>query len=297
MKINAPDIIFPNLGIEFHKVNDVAFKFFGIEVYWYGIFICLGFMGGWGLVSLLAKKTKQDPDIYGEFLIWAMISAIIGARAYYVLSSWDEYKDNLLDIFMLRDGGLAVYGGVLMACVALVVFKKVKKLNFWILADTGSVGIFVGQIFGRMGNFFNKECFGGYSDGLFAMAIKKSEAKFVPAVLKDKLVTINGLEYLQVHPTFLYEMLWNIVMLALVLIYFKRRRFNGEIFALYFLLYGLGRVWIETLRTDQLLLGNTNLPTSVVVSILLIVASLTFIVIGRKKANANNIPYPNDRIK
>lgn len=297
MKMNSPEIIFPNLGIEFGKVNEVAFSLFGIDIYWYGIFICFGFIGGWGLVSSLAKKTKQDPNIYAEFLIWAMISAIVGARAYYVLSSWDEYKDNLLGIFKIRDGGLAVYGGVIMSCIALAIFTKIKKLNFWMLADTASVGVFVGQILGRMGNFFNKECFGGYSDGLFAMAIKKTDAKYVPDVLMDKLVLINGIEYLQVHPMFLYEMTWNIVMLLLVLLYFNRRRFNGEIFALYFLLYGLGRVWIESMRTDQLLIGNTDIPISVVMSIIFIVTSLTFIVVGRKKAKANNVPYPDDIIK
>lgn len=292
----APEIIFPNIGIEIDEINEVAFSLFGLEVYWYAIFICTGIIGGWALASIIAKKTKQDPDIYSEFLIWAMISAIIGARIYYVLPEWDSYKDNLWEVFNLRNGGLGLYGGVLAACLALFIFTKVKKLNFWVLADTGSVGIFVGQIFGRMGNFMNKEAFGGHTDGLFAMAIKKSDVKYIPEVLRDTILQINGVEYLQVHPMFLYEMTWNLVMLILVLLYFKRRRFNGEIFALYFLLYGIGRAWMETMRTDQLIIGNTGVPLSVVVSILLVTISLAFIIVKRRQAKALNLPYPNEVI-
>jgi len=292
-----PDIIFTHLGIQINKLNEVAFSIFGVEIYWYALFICSGLLGGLAMATYLAKKTKQDTDIYSEFLVWAMISSIIGARLYYVAFSWSDYKDNLSEIFNLREGGLAVYGGVLMACVALAIFTKVKKLNFWILADTASVGIFVGQILGRLGNFFNKEAFGGYTDGPFAMAIKRSEIKYVPQVLKDKIQLINGVEYLQVHPMFLYEIVWNIVMMSLVLVYFKKRRFNGEIFALYFVCYGLGRAWMETMRTDQLLIGSSNIPVSVVVSILLVIVAGAFIFVNRKRANRLGLPYPQDVIE
>lgn len=290
--METPDIIFPNIGIEFGNINNVAFTIFGLEIYWYALFICTGIIGGWLMATYLAKKTKQDPDIYAEFLIWAMVSAIVGARLYYVVFSWDDYKNDLGAIFNLRQGGLAIYGGVILSVIALIVFTKRKKLNFWVLADTASVGIFVGQIVGRLGNFVNREAYGGYSDGFFAMAIKRSEAKGVPVELLDKLVDIGGTDYIQVHPMFLYEIMWNIVALAFVLWYFKRRRFNGEVFALYFVCYGLGRAWMETMRTDQLILGDTGIPVSVITSILLATAGLVFIVIKRIEAKRLALPYP-----
>lgn len=295
MTNEQPEIVFPNLGIKFQELKEIAFSLFGIDIYWYAIFIATGILGGWAMASYLAKKTKQDPDIYADFLIWAMISSIVGARLYYVAFSWENYKNDLLSIFNLRQGGLAVYGGVLMAVLALILFTKHKKLNFWILADTASVGIFVGQIFGRVGNFINKEVYGGYTDSLFAMAIKKTSVKGeIPLEVLENVEIINGIEYIQVQPTFLYEMLWNIAALTLVLLYFKKRRFNGEIFALYFLLYGMGRAWIEMVRTDQLLIGDTGIPISVLVSVILVIVSAAFIIIRRKQADANKLPYPNE---
>lgn len=294
MNSSGPDIIFPNLGIEINKLNEVAFMIFGIEVYWYGILIGSGILGGLAMASFLAKRSNQDTEIYTEFLMWAIISAIVGARVYYVINSWDNYKDNILDVFKLRDGGLGFYGGLIAACITLIIFTKVKKLNFWILADTAAPGVFVGQIFGRIGNFMNKEAFGGYSDNILSMAIKRTEAKYVPDVLKDKIVEFYGTEYIQVQPMFLYEIMWNFVMLILLLLYFRKRRFDGEIFALYFFMYGIGRAWMENMRTDQLLIGHTNIPISVAVSIILVIVSVTFILIKRIQANRNNLPKPND---
>lgn len=275
----APDIVFPNIGIELQNVDPVAFTVFGIEIYWYALFICTGILSGLGIASIIAKKTDQDPDIYSEFLIYALISAIVGARLYYVIFSWEQYKDNILDIFALRQGGLAIYGGVIGAVIAAFIYTRIKKLNFWVILDTGAAGLLIGQAIGRWGNFINREAFGGYTNNFFAMLIKESQTKYVPTEIP--IISMNGVDYLQVHPTFLYESLWNIAILVLILLYFKHRKFNGEIFAMYLLGYGLGRVWIEGLRTDQLIIGNSNIAVSQLLAAVLIIISIIFIVVNR----------------
>lgn len=281
--MNRPDVIFPNLKLELLNIDPVAFTLWGIEVYWYGIIICMGILSGLLIAVWVAKKTNQNPDIYSELLIYALIGAIIGARLYYVIFSWDQYKDNLMDVFAIREGGLAIYGGIIGAAIVCVVFSKVKKLNVWLLMDTGVVGLILGQAIGRWGNFFNLEAFGGYTENIFAMAIKVSEAKYIPDSVYEKVLTINDTAYIQVHPTFLYESLWCLAVLAFLLVYFNRKRFDGEVFYLYLIGYGLGRFWIEGLRTDQLLLGDSNIPVSQVLSAILIVIATIGIIYGRRK--------------
>ena len=278
----SPDIIFPNIGIEIQNIEStLPFTIFGIEIYWYGVIICIGILLGLLVATIVAKKTNQNADLYSEFLIYALIAAIIGARLYYVVFSWDQYKNNLLSIFALRQGGLAIYGGVIGAIIAAIVFAKVKKINLWLLMDTGVTGLILGQAIGRWGNFMNMEAFGGYTDNLFAMCIKATKAKYIPESLYDHMVTIGGVEYLQVHPTFLYESLWNFGVLIVLLAYFKHKKFDGEIFYLYLLGYGLGRVWIEGLRTDQLIVESLNLPASQLLAGILIVVSLVMILLKR----------------
>lgn len=281
--MNRPDIIFPNLKLELLNIDSVAFTLWGIEVYWYGIIICMGILAGLLIAIWVAKKTNQNPDTYSELLIYALVGAIIGARLYYVAFSWDQYKDNLMDIFALREGGLAIYGGIIGAAIVCVVFSKVKKINVWVLMDTGVIGLVLGQAIGRWGNFFNMEAFGGYTNNLFAMAIKVSEAKYIPDEVYEKVLTINDTAYIQVHPTFLYESIWCLGVLALLLAYLKHKRFDGELFYLYLIGYGLGRVWIEGLRTDQLLLAHTNIPVSQVLSAVLIFGAIISVIVGRRK--------------
>lgn len=281
--MNSPDIIFPNLNLEILNIDSVAFTLFGIEVYWYGIIICMGILAGLLIATWVAKKTNQNPDIYSELLIYALIGAIIGARLYYVIFSWDQYKDNWMDIFALREGGLAIYGGIIGAAIVCVVFARVKKVNTWLLMDTGVIGLVLGQAIGRWGNFFNMEAFGGYTQNLFAMAIKVTDAKYIPNEVYEKVLTINDTAYIQVHPTFLYESIWCLMVLAFLLFYLKRKQFDGEIFYLYLIGYGLGRVWIEGLRTDQLLLAHLNIPVSQILSAILIVGATICILVKRRK--------------
>ena len=282
--MNSPDIRFPHLGIEIQSINPVAFTLFGVPVYWYGIIIACGIMAGAMLASYRAKRSGQNPEIYMDYLIYALISAILGARIYYVLNAWDEYKGQWLEVFNIRGGGLAIYGGVIGAVIALVIYTRIKHLDFRVLADTAAPGLILGQIIGRMGNFMNMEAFGSYSDGVFAMMIKESAAKYVPDQLLDKLQYINGVAYIQVHPTFLYEMIWNMIILTIMLIASKHQKFKGQIIAMYFLGYGLGRVWIEGLRTDQLILPGTPFAISQLLSGILIVASSIYLIVNLKKS-------------
>lgn len=253
-----PEIWFPNLGIEIDHLSRVAFTVFGFEIYWYGIFIGTGVLLGIFLAMHEAKRTGQDPELYLDFALYAMVFAIIGARLYYVIFSWGYYSQHLSDIFAIRLGGLAIYGGVIGGVLTAIVFSKVKKMNFWQLVDTAAPSLILGQMLGRWGNFFNREAFGGFTDGLFAMRYPLSDVRIgeVPQGVMDQLQVVGGVEYIQVHPTFLYESLWSFGVLLLLLYMSRHKKFHGQIAGLYFFGYGLGRLWIEGLRTDQLMLGN-----------------------------------------
>lgn len=282
------DLSFVNLGITIeHMKNSISV--FGFRIAFYGIIIGIGMLAGIWVAQSDAKRRGQDPDIYLDFALYAIIFSIIGARLYYVIFSWDNYKDDLLQIFNLRAGGLAIYGGVIGAVLTLIVFTRVRKLSFLSMADSGCLGLITGQIIGRWGNFFNCEAFGGFTDSLFAMRIKRSivNPSMISQDLLNHLIVENGVEYIQVHPTFLYESLWNLGVLLFMLWYRKRKRFDGEMPAIYFMGYGLGRCWIEGLRTDQLILFGTGIPVSQALSMLLVLAAAAFLVVkGRKQKTA-----------
>lgn len=271
MLLNA-SIRFPNLGIDIEHLG-TGINVFGIEIAYYGIIIACGMLVGFLLAEWQAKRTGQSKEIYLDFALYAVVLSIIGARIYYVIFSFDEFKDNLLSIFNTRGGGLAIYGGIIAGVLTGVVFAKVKKIPFLLLADTSCVGLLAGQIIGRWGNFFNREAFGEYSNGLLAMQIRKSEVN--PADITTQILNhikvIDGVEYIQVHPTFLYESLWNLALLIIILLYTTHKKFDGELMLLYLFGYGIGRTWIESLRTDQLLLWGTNLAVSELLSIALAV--------------------------
>lgn len=280
------DVIFPNLfgGIKIEHLDPVAFRLFGLEVYWYGIIITLGIVAGYYLAYYRAKKMNVDPEIISDFVLYAVLAAVIGARLYYVIFAWDTYKDNLLQIFNLRNGGLAIYGAVIGAVIALAVYGKLKKVSFFQVADVAAPGLILGQIIGRWGNFINMEAFGGPTNGLLAMAYRWDKVKYVPDGMEATV--IHGIKYLQVQPTFLYESLWNLVILGVLIFWTSRRKFDGEILCLYLLGYGLGRVWIEGLRTDQLLLYHSGLPASQVLAGILIVFSLVWMIVKYKRVKA-----------
>lgn len=273
-------IAFPNIGIQLEHVGK-SFEIAGFKIAYYGVIIGISILAGLLMSQREAKRTKQDAEMYLDFVIYAVIFSIIGARLYYVIFSWDNYKDNLLEIFNLRHGGLAIYGGVIAAVLTLFVYARIKKQKFWLMADTGCIGLVTGQIIGRWGNFFNREAFGDYTDNLLAMRLPKSAVR--SGEVTQKMLEHMKDGYIQVHPTFLYESMWNLGVLILLLMYRKHKRFDGELFFLYLGGYGLGRVWIEGLRTDQLIIGNTGIAVSQVLAGCLVVLSVIVIAVKRMK--------------
>ena len=268
-------IHFPHLGIYLDNVGK-SISIFGFEIAYYGIIIGIGMLSGILMAVYEAKRTKQNPEHYYDLALYAIVMAIVGARLYYVAFSWDSYKDDLMGIFRLREGGLAIYGGVIAAVITAYVFARVKKLSFPQIADTAGLGLILGQIIGRWGNFFNREAFGEYTDGIFAMrlpldAVRTSD---VTKEMLEHLQTIEGVTYIQVHPTFLYESFWNLGVLILLLLYRKHKQYEGQIFLMYLLGYGIGRFWIEGLRTDQLLIPGLGLPVSQVLAAVLVIAAI-----------------------
>lgn len=284
MMSDGADICFVHLGIAVSNLQK-SIAVFGFPIAFYGIIIGCGMVAGICLAQSDAKRRGQDPELYLDFALYAIIFAVIGARVYYVVFAWDAYKDDLLQIFNLRAGGLAIYGGVIGAVLTLIIFTRARKQSFFSMADTGVLGLVLGQIIGRWGNFFNCEAFGGYTDSLFAMRIKRSlvNPSMISQELLDHLIVENGVEYIQVHPTFLYESLWNLGLLFLMLWYRKRKKFDGEMFWVYLLGYGLGRSWIEGLRTDQLILFGSGLPVSQCLSLVLAATALCVLVWKHRK--------------
>ena len=270
-------IAFPNLGITIEHLNQ-SFSIFGFPVAYYGLLIGIGIFAGIFMAVREAKVTGQNVEDYYDFALYAVIFSIIGARIYYVIFEWDSYKNDLLQIFNLRAGGMAIYGGIIAAVITLIVFAKKKKLSIGLMLDTGGLGLILGQIIGRWGNFVNREAFGGYTDGLLAMQLKMSEvySAYITDDIAQHIQTINGVDYIQVHPTFLYESLWNIGVLIFLILFKKHKKFNGEVFCFYLILYGIGRSWIEGLRTDQLKVGD--IAVSQVLSILLVLGVSIFVI-------------------
>lgn len=257
------DISFPNLGIELDHVGK-SIDVFGFQIAYYGIIIGAAILIGFMIAVHEAKRTRQNPEDYLDMGIIGVIMGIAGARIYYVVFSWDMYKDNLLDIFNLRQGGLAIYGGVIGAVIAVFILARVKHLSPFQIFDTVALAILNGQMLGRWGNFFNREAFGEYTDSLFAMRLPLDAVRSgdVTEQMRAHMETIGGVDYIQVHPTFLYESVWCAVLLVLLVLYRKHKKYEGELFLLYVFGYALGRVWIEGLRTDQLLLPGIGLPVS-----------------------------------
>ena len=281
-------IYFPNLGIFLENVGK-NFSVFGFEIAFYGCTMATGIIVGYLMAAREAKRTGQNPDDYLDMLLYAVFFAIIGARLYYVIFKWDYYGQNLLQIFNLRQGGLAIYGGIIGAFTTVYFFAKKRKLSFAQMLDTACPGLAAGQVIGRWGNFFNREAFGGYTDGLFAMQLPVSAVRSgeITEQMWENLEVINGIEFIQVHPTFLYEGMWNVGVIIFLYLYRKHKKFQGELVLWYLVLYGVGRFWVESLRTDQLLIPGIGFPISQLFGAVMAVVGLIAIFVGHKNAKEN----------
>ena len=268
------DLSFVHLGITIEHLRN-SISIFGFRIAFYGIIIGCGMLAGMRWLSLMPKAGTGPGSVYGFCTVWIIFS-IIGARLYYVIFEWDNYKNDLLQIFNLRAGGLAIYGGVIGAVLTLLIFTKVRKTVLLFHGRQRRIRTDHRTDHWPLGQFFNCEAFGGYTDNLFAMRIKESivNPSMISAGLLEHEIVENGVKYIQVHPTFLYESCWNLCVLAFMLWYRKRKKFDGEMLWVYFLGYGLGRVWIEGLRTDQLKLPGTGLAVSQLLSAALVGAAV-----------------------
>ncbi|MDR3239876.1 MAG: prolipoprotein diacylglyceryl transferase [Clostridiales bacterium] len=288
MSGQTPEIWFPHLGIQIEKLSRVAVEIASFKLYWYGVFIVLGVLLGMLAALQEAKRVGHDPGLYTDFLLYALIAALAGARLYYVIFSWDNYKNNLLQIFAIREGGLAIYGGVIGSFICAYVYTKKKKLNFWAFGDVAILGLILGQAVGRWGNFFNREVFGHYTDSLLAMRYLKDQVSNIPPSVLEHVITVNGAQYIQVQPAFLYESLWNLLVFTAMQIYKKHKKMDGEVVFLYLFGYGLGRFFIEGIRTDQLMLFSTGIPVSQLLSALLVLVSA--VIFAARRRAKNKIP-------
>ena len=274
-------IAFPHLGIYLDGVPK-SFTVFGFTIALYGVVIAIGMGAGLFLALQVAKKYGYDTERVWDFFLYGIIFGLIGARIYYVVFAWDYYKNDLASIFNLRKGGLAIYGGVIAAFLALFIFCRKKKINYFAMIDICVPGLALGQAIGRWGNFFNREAFGEYTDSLCAMRLP--EAAVRPNVITEAIAAHMTEGTIQVHPTFLYECLWNLMVVAAMLLIWKYKQFEGEIALVYLGGYGLGRSWIEGFRTDQLHLPGTQIPVSQLLAVVLVIFSVAaYIYVMRKK--------------
>ena len=237
-------ISFPNLGVELNP-SRVAFELFGKDIYWYGVIIALGFILAVIYGMRRAKTVGLTDDHILDMLFAAVPSAIVCARLYYCVFYWELYADDPISMLYIWEGGLAIYGGIIGAVAAVLIFCRVRKIPAGPMLDVGGLGLLIGQTVGRWGNFINREAHGAVTDSFLKMGIA------------DKMGNVT-----YYHPTFLYESLWNVVGFAFLHWYLKKRKFDGEIFLLYVAWYGLGRAWIEGLRTDSLYLFGTGIRVS-----------------------------------
>ncbi len=287
------DIAFPNLGIYLTNVpKTIMIGNFGIALY--GIVIGLGMILGLTLSANVAKKTGHDPDVIWDLAAPLLIFGIMGARIYYVIFMWDFYKDDPIQILNLRGGGLAIYGGIIAGLLTIYIFCKVRKQKFPLILDFVMYGLLVGQIMGRWGNFFNREVFGEYTNNLLAMRIPVSMVRERDISASIAAHMAEGTNYIQVHPTFLYEGMWNLAILVFLLLYLEHKKFDGEIALLYFAGYGIGRALIESIRTDQLYITGTHIPVSMVLGLAMAAAAICaelvirYRIANREKAGADS---------
>ena len=286
MSYNGADLIFPHLGIVIQNMYNHITLPGGFTIAYYGIIIGIGMLLALLVIEHDAARHGRDTGLYYDFFLIAITLGVVGARIYYVIFQWEYYRGDILKIINIREGGLAIYGGILAGVISAVVFCRVRKVRFFEISDCMMLGVLTGQILGRWGNFFNCEAFGGYTDSLFAMRIKESivNPSMISDALREHIILDNGIRYIQVHPTFLYESCWNLLTLIVLYIYAGKQKVgSGKVTIGYFLSYGIGRFLIEGLRTDQLKIPGTMIPVSQALSACIVLLMMGLIIYRRMK--------------
>lgn len=284
-------VFFDGLGISFN-LPSVAFTVFGYDVHWYGIIIAVGFTLAVLYGGRMAYKWKMSLDGMTDVLIWGTLLGIIGARLYYVAFEWDYYSVHLSEIPAIWNGGIAIYGGIIGALIGAAIGCKIGKINYLNLLDLGALGLLIGQGIGRWGNFFNQEAFGTNTDtALFRMWSTKIRDTLEASAdtLAAKGIDVDPAT--AVHPTFLYESVWCLLSFVILhIIVTKHRKFKGEIFMLYGVLYGAERMVVEGMRTDSLYIGDTTIRVSQLLSLIIVVVALAFFIYCMARHKKGNLP-------
>ncbi len=260
-------IEFPGLNLIFNPDK----TFLNTPIHWYGIIIAAGLVLAVILCMYIAKRTGLGDEVILDVVIWAVPVSVVFARAYYVIFSFENYKDNLMDVFKIWEGGIAIYGCIIGAVLTVLVYCRIKNLSPLRVLDVGCVGLALGQAIGRWGNFVNREAFGGPAGE--------------SVLLRMKLYTDASMDtWAVVHPTFLYESVWNFAVFALLLLFTGKNKYQGQLFWTYLLTYGIGRFFIEGLRTDSLYLGPVRV--SQMVALVTVIVASVMLISGKKQQKA-----------
>ena len=282
-------IRFPGLKLVLDHVPR-SFEIFGFEITIYGVLIAIGMLLGIFFVVLEARRNHEDPDAYLDLAIITLITGVVGARLLYAAFSWSLYKNDPGQILNVRSGGMLFYGGLLGGALGGILYCRIRQKSFWQMADLACMGILIGQIIGKWGSFFNRESFGEYADNVLSMQLPLTAVRAgeVTTAMRENLQTVNGASCILVQPLFLYESLWCLLVLLMLMMHLRKKVFQGEIFLRYLAGYGLGRTVIQWFRTDKVLFPGTDIDVSLVISgvlfVLCTVVVTVKIVMSRKRA-------------
>jgi phosphatidylglycerol:prolipoprotein diacylglycerol transferase len=283
---------FPGLWNLKIPVSKEAFRIFNLPIYWYGIILASAFLLAVLLAVKQSSKYKINSDSFIDLVLFLTPVSIIGARLYYVIFTWGDFRDNLIDIFNTRKGGMAIYGGIIAGIITTIIFAKVKKINVLKLFDFGIPYLPMAQAIGRWGNFVNQEAYGSNTAlpwGMTSESIRNELARNAEKLAGLGIIVEPAKP---VHPTFLYESLWNLGVFLILLWYRKNKKVQGEVLFMYLILYGVGRAWVEGLRTDSLMLGNGRVS-----QILSIVVAVIFAILFVVRRVKSNIPKKDEVIE
>ena len=271
--LESSTISFPGLGIGEFTVDSVAFSIGDFSIAWYALIITLGMIMAGVYIVYRGKRIGLSLEDCLDFILWAIPIGIVGARLYYVAMKPDNFN-SIGEVLDIRSGGLAIYGGIIAGAIAVVVVSYCKKVNFFAFADVCTPGIILAQAIGRWGNFMNGEAYGGMTDSFIRMGLQN----------RNTFHDFSTLSMVYVHPTFLYESLWNLLGFVLINLFYKHKKYDGQIFLMVFGWYGLGRMWIEGLRTDSLYLFGSSIRVSqLLAAIIFTVCAVALIYLQIKK--------------